>query len=113
MKGTGAHASADRSLSVPKPGRWSLAAWCLAVLGVAISTWFILETDSDPGGILWPLVLAPAVIALLPIVLPLTAVRLVAAVAMGAWCVLATFSIGMFLLPALAAQIGAVLEEGR
>ena len=96
-----------------RPGRWSVAAVWLAGAGVALSTWLILENDSDPGSVVWPLVVAPAAIALLPALVPRNGVRLAAAVAMGAWCVLAGLSIGILLLPALAAQIGAAFREGR
>ena len=113
MRGAGAHTRADRSVSVPKPGRWSLAALWLAGIGVGVSTWFILEMDSDPGGVLWPLVVAPAVIALVPALVPRSGVRLAAAVAMGIWCGVTGFSIGMFLTPALVALVGAALREER
>ena len=92
---------------------WSLTALGLAGLGVVASTWLIVESDGDPAGVLWPLVVAPVAIALVPVLVPATATRIGAMLAMGAWCVLAALSIGFLLVPALAALVGAVLREGR
>ena len=38
-------------------------------------------------------------------------VRIAAMVALGGWCVLAVFSIGFLLLPALVAEVVAVMKE--
>lgn len=96
-----------------RPGSWRTAALALAVLGVAAATWFVFAVDSDPGGVLWPLVVAPAFIALVPVLVPVSPARIGAMVALGAWCFVTGFSIGFLLLPALAALVGAVLREGR
>jgi hypothetical protein len=93
------------------PGSWSIAALLLAGAGVAASTWLVIATDGDPGGVLWPLVVAPIAIALVPVILPRTDVRLGAAVAMAAWCILAGFSIGLLLVPALVAQLAEAIRE--
>jgi len=93
------------------PGGWSIAALLLAGAGVVASTWLVVATDSDPSHVLWPLVVAPIAIALAPVLLPRTGVRLGAAVAMAAWCVLGGFSIGLLLVPALVAQLGAAVRE--
>ena len=105
---------ASGGLSVPTPGRWSLAALWLAGIGVGVSTWFVLESDSDPGGVLWPLVVAPD--GYRSRTRSRAASRRAASrrvVAMGIWCVVTGFSIGMFLAPALVAMVGAALGEER
>jgi len=96
---------------VPRAGLWSLAAFVLAGAGVAASTWLVVTVDSDPGGVLWPLVVAPIAIALAPLLVPRDGVRVAAAIAMGAWCFVTGFSIGVLLLPALVALIGAAVRE--
>jgi hypothetical protein len=93
------------------PGSWSIAALLLAGAGVAASTWLVLASDGDPGGVLWPLVVAPIAIAIAPVLVPRANARLGAAVAMAAWCVLTGFSIGLLLVPALVAQLGAAIRE--
>jgi multisubunit Na+/H+ antiporter MnhG subunit len=90
--------------------RLSLVGLVLAGLGVAASTWVVLESDGDPSHVRWWLVVAPLAIALVPVAVPITATRIGAMVVLGAWCVLAGLSIGVLLLPALAALVGAVLQ---
>jgi hypothetical protein len=75
------------------------------------ATWLIVASDSDPGHVLWPLVVAPIAIALAPVLVPRVSVRLASAAAMTAWCVLTGFSIGVLLIPALVAQLGAAVRE--
>jgi len=104
-------ADARLSRAHATPGSWSIAAVLLAGAGVAASTWLVLTIDSDPGGVLWPLVVAPLAIALAPILAPRNGVRLGAVVAMAAWCLLAGFSIGLLLVPALVAQLVAVIRD--
>jgi len=94
-----------------RPGSWSLAALVLAGAGVIAATWLAVATDSDPGGVLWPLVVAPIAIALAPVLVPRVSVRLASAFAMAMWCVLTGFSIGILLVPALVAQLGAAIRE--
>jgi hypothetical protein len=96
----------------PAAGRWSVAAFVLAGIGVVAATWIIVASDGDPAGVLWPLVVAPVAIALMPVLLPWDGARLGAAIALGAWCLLTGLSIGFLLVPAVAAQIGAVVLEG-
>jgi hypothetical protein len=96
-----------------RPGSWSLAALVLAGAGVTGATWLAVATDSDPGGVLWPLVVAPLAIALAPVLVPRTSVRLASAIAMAAWCVVAAFSIGLLLVPALVAELGAAIRESE
>jgi hypothetical protein len=95
----------------PRPGLWSLAALVLAAVGVAAATWIVVSTDSDPGSVLWPLVVAPVVICLVPVLVPRQSARIGAAVTLAAWCILTGLSIGFLLLPALAALLGAVVRE--
>ena len=94
-------------------GGWSLAALALAGAGVIAAIWIVLAVDGDPGDVLWLLVLAPLAIALVPVLVPSNAVRLGAFVAMGSWCVLTGFSIGLLLVPAFAAQLVAAVREGQ
>jgi hypothetical protein len=95
------------------PWRWSLAAFLFAALGVVCSTWIIVGSDGDPSQVRWWVVVLPVALTLVPVLLPRTPVRFGAAVAMGAWCVLAVLSIGVLLMPALAAEVAAVLTEER
>ena len=98
-------------LAHPAPGRWSVAGLVLATLGVVGSIWIVVSTDSDPRGVLWPLVVLPVAIALVPVVLPSSPARIGAAVAMAAWCIVTGLSIGVLLVPALAAQLVATVQE--
>ncbi|MBM2822473.1 MAG: hypothetical protein HW413_1219 [Thermoleophilia bacterium] len=102
-----------RPAAQTRPGNWSLAALVLAGAGVTAATWLIVATDSDPGAVLWPLVVAPIAIALAPVLIPGSGMRLGSAVAMAAWCVLTGFSIGLLLVPALVAQLTAAIREER
>jgi len=95
------------------PGGWSLAALALAGAGVIASTWLVLAIDGDPGDVLWPLVVTPVAIALGPVLVPRDGVRLGAVVALGGWCLLTGFSIGLLLVPVFAAQVMAAIREGR
>jgi hypothetical protein len=96
---------------VERAGLWSIMALVFAGLGVAVAAWLVVALDSDPSGVLWPLVLLPVAIAIAPVLVPRRGVRLAAAFAMGAWCVVTGFSIGILLLPALAALIVASVRE--
>lgn len=95
----------------PAVGLWSASALALAVAGVVASIWLVVSTDSDPAGVLWPLVVAPVAIALVPALNPRRGARLVAVVALGVWCVVTSLTIGYLLLPALVALIGAAIRE--
>jgi FtsH-binding integral membrane protein len=94
-----------------RPGVWSLLAFALASAGVVAATWLVVTTDGDPGGVLWPLVVAPLAITLAPVLVPRRGTLVGAAVALGLWCALTGFSIGFLLLPALAVQILAATRE--
>jgi hypothetical protein len=95
------------------PGGWTIAALLLAGAGVTASTWLVVASDGDPGGVLWPLVVAPIAIVLAPVLVPRTDVRVGAVIALGAWCVLTGFSIGLLLVPAFVAlMVAAVRENG-
>jgi hypothetical protein len=93
------------------PGGWSIAALLLAGAGVVAATWLVIAIDSDPGDVLWALVVAPIAIALAPVLVPRTGVRLGAAAAMAVWCLLTGLSIGLLLVPALVAQLVATIRE--
>jgi len=94
-----------------QPGRWSFGALVLAGAGVTASTWLAVTTDGDPGRVLWTLVLAPLAITIAPVLAPRGDVRWAATAAMAIWCVIAATSIGLLLVPALVAQLGAALRE--
>jgi hypothetical protein len=96
-----------------RPGAWSVAALVLAGVGAVAATWVIVGSDGDPSQVRWPLVMAPAAICLVPVLVPRPGARLGAAVALGAWCILAVLSIGFLLWPALAALLTALLREER
>ena len=59
--------AAARLAAPTRPGNWSIAALVLAGAGVIAATWLVVATDTDPGGVLWPFVVAPIAIALAPI----------------------------------------------
>ena len=92
--------------------RWSFLALALAAVGLAASIWFIFGSDGDPAQVVWWLVAAPLFVTAIPVVFPRREARVAAAVVLGGWCVLTGFSIGMLLLPALAAAVVAVVREG-
>ena len=93
------------------PGRWDVVAFVLASLGVILSIWLVVASDGDPSRVLWPLVVLPVAIVLVPVLVPVQPVRLGAALAMAAWCIVTGFSIGMLLWPALASQAVAIVRE--
>jgi hypothetical protein len=78
---------------------WSLAGLAAALAGVGASVVLIVRTQDDLGGIVWPLVVAPLLLALLSVARPARGVRIAAALAMGAWCIVTGFSIGLLLVP--------------
>ena len=92
--------------------RWSFVALALATIGLAVSVWFILKSETDTAQVRWWLVVAPLFVTAIPVLLPRHAVRVTAVVVLGAWCLLTGFSIGMLLLPALIAAVVAVIREG-
>ena len=94
-----------------RPGPWSVAAFVLAAGGVLAATWLIVASDGDPADVVWPLVVAPVAICLLPVFLPRRNVRIGAAVTLAVWCLLTGFTIGYLLLPAFFVLLGAVLRE--
>jgi hypothetical protein len=89
-----------------------VAALVLAAGGVLAATWLIVASDGDPAQVVWPLVVAPVVVCLLPVLTRGRAVRVGAAVVLAAWCVVTGFTIGFLLLPAYVALLGSVLREG-
>ena len=93
--------------------RWSFVAFLLAALGLATSVWFIVASQSETDQIRWWLVVTPLVVAAIPLLAPRHDVRVAAALALGAWCFVAVFSIGMLQLPALVAAVVAVARGGR
>jgi hypothetical protein len=93
--------------------RWSLAAFALSTLGFVLSIWFILGSETDTGDVRWWLVVAPLFVTAIPLVLARRGVRLAAMLALGAWCVLGLFSIGILQVPALGAAVAAVLKEAE
>jgi len=103
-------ASSSGLLYPPGWRAWSLAAFALATLGLGASVLVIFGSDGDASHVRWPLVVAPVVLTLAPLLFRRRGVRLGAAVLLGFWCVLAVFSIGALLLPALAA---ALMAAGR
>ena len=95
-----------------RPGPWTISAFALSVLGIALATWLIIGSDGDPSHVLWPLVVLPIAVCAAPVLVPRRGVSIGAAVILAAWCVVATLSIGFLLWPALAVLIAAVLREG-
>jgi hypothetical protein len=92
-----------------RPGLWSLSACMLSCVGVLAATLVVASGDSE--NVRWPIVLAPLAISLAPVLFPRRGVLLGAAVLLGLWCWLAVLSIGVFLLPALVAQLVAAVRE--
>ena len=99
----------ERSLSDAE--RSSVAALGLASIGFALSIWLVFSSGSDTTDIRWWLVVMPLVFTAIPVLLPRHRIRLVAVIALGAWCVLTGFSIGMLLVPALVATAMAFGRE--
>lgn len=85
--------------------RWSFAAFLLAAIGLALSIWFIVGSETDTSQVRWWLVFAPLVITAAPVVFSRQSVRVSALITLGAWCVVAIFSIGMLQLPALVVSV--------
>ena len=83
----------------------SVLALVLALLAELASVTLVLGSDSDPGGVRWWLVLAPALLAAVPVVAPVHSMRVGVGVALAAWTALASASIGLFFLPATVAAL--------
>jgi hypothetical protein len=92
------------------PPDWSLGAFVFAAVGLGCSVLVIFGSDSDPSHV-WPLVVAPIGITLVPLLVPRQGARIGALVALGFWCFLTGFSIGMLLLPALFATLMAAARD--
>ena len=93
------------------PRQWSLAALVLAAVGLGCSVLVVLGSDSDPGQVVWTLVVAPIGITLVPLLVPRQGARVGALVALGFWCFLTGLSIGLLLLPALFAALMAAARD--
>ena len=91
----------------------SFGAVRLAALGLAVSTWFVVASQTETDQVRWWLVAAPLVVAAIPLLVPRHGARVAAALALGAWCFVAMFSIGMLQLPALVAAVVAAARDGR
>ena len=97
--------------SAPGGAAWRLAAFALAALALVASVLVIFGSDGDASHVRWPLVVAPLVLTLLPLVVRQEGVRLGALVLLGLWCAVTVFSIGMLFLPALAAALMAIVRD--
>ena len=95
----------------PAPRLADLLAFVLAVTGVLLAVWIIVASDGDSSQVVWPLVLAPVGIAILPVLRPSRGVRLSAVAALAAWCFLTGLTIGFLLLPTLGALVVALVQE--
>jgi len=83
----------------------SIAAFGFAILAELASVALVLGSDSERSGVRWWLVLAPLVLAALPVMVPRPGVRFGAVVGLAAWAVLAAASIGLLFLPATVAAL--------
>jgi hypothetical protein len=92
---------------------WSIAAFALALVGLALSVSFILGSQTDTSDVRWWLVVAPTVVTAVPLLFPRLEVRVAAMAVLGTWCIVASFSIGLLLVPALAAAVAAAASESR
>jgi hypothetical protein len=89
---------------------WSLAALLAGAFGAACAG-VVIAAQADLSSLNWPLILVPAVAVPLPLLVPLRAARVSAAVVMGIWCWLASASIGLFFAPCLLLMIIAAKRE--
>jgi hypothetical protein len=89
---------------------WSLAALLAGAFGAACAG-VVIAAQADLWSLNWPLILVPAFVVPLPLLVPLRAARLGAAVVMGIWCWLASASIGLFFAPCLLLMIIAAKRE--
>jgi hypothetical protein len=89
---------------------WSLAALFAGMVGAACAG-VLIAAQPAPWSVNWPLILIPAVVVPLPLLAPVRAVRVGAAVVMGIWCWLGGFSIGLFFIPTLFLLILAAKRE--
>lgn len=102
---------AGTGLFAQRPPRWSVIALDAATLGVALGAVLVLLSDSDPGSVLWGLVVLPLFLTAGPVLVPHHGVRLVALLALGAWCFTTGFSIGLLLLPSFMALFVALVRS--
>ena len=99
------HVAAVHQARVPAA---SLLALSLACVAEGASVAIVSNVDTDPPGIRWWLVFAPAFFTALPLLVPRRVVRIAVAGALVLWCVAAAASIGFLFLPAtLAALVAA------
>ena len=89
---------------------WNLAALFAGAFGAGCSG-VLLAAQADPSSLNWPLILVPAAVVPLPLLVPVRAVRVGAAVVMASWCWLCGFSIGLFFVPCLFLMIVAAKRE--
>ena len=91
--------------------RWSFAAFVLAVVGLSLAASVVFASDSDPWHVRWWLVALPLVFTATPVVLARRSARVAAMVLLGGWCVVASASIGLFLVPALVVSVVALRSD--
>jgi hypothetical protein len=92
---------------------WSLAALGFGAFAAALDGVLIVATQDDLSDLVWPLILLPLVIVPAPVVWPRPAVRVAAALALGGWCWLTTFSLGPVFLPCLLLMAIAAVRSFR
>ena len=90
----------------------SLLAFGLAIVGEVASVALVLGSDSDPAGVRWWLVVAPVVVAAIPVAAPRHDVRMGTSVVLAVWVVVASASIGLFFVPAAVAALVAARQTG-
>ena len=90
---------------------WSLGAFVLSAVGLGCSVLIVFGSDGDPSQVVWPLVVAPLAITLVPVFVPRQGARHGALVALGLWCYLTGLSIGALLLPVLFAALMAAVRD--
>jgi hypothetical protein len=101
------HARRRRALT---PRWWSIAALALSAGGVALTVAVVFGPGQDPASVRWPLVVAPLVATAISVALPGQRTRIVVAVLLGLWCLVAAASVGLFFVPA---AVAAALATGR
>jgi hypothetical protein len=96
-----------------RPGSWSLLAFALAAAGSVAATWLIAASEDDVVDWIWAPLLAPAVITLVPVLVPRNrAVLGGALVAMVGALLLSGWVLPLFFFPAFVALAVAVAREG-
>jgi len=92
---------------------WSAATLVLCAGAEAATAAVVLQSDSDPGGVLWPVVATPLLLSAVALVVHSKAMRVLTAAGVAIFALIAAASVGLFFLPAAVTAVVAARRTRR